>query len=404
MAKRLIYIVVVLFSLGYILVWFNTRPLSEGPGESMTCQEAVVVAGEIAKTISGRGVLVTKRFSNIKTNGRQKIMTIEVKEGEKVDKGQCLARVEGDVKYDLELHNAKWEHINNEQVIKDIEKKLLVQKKLYEEGFVALNQIKGIQQELERRQTQKKILEKRIALFESKVGKQSGDGDAQGPGATVAGVCIKAPFSGTVLEIYKQEGDTLQQSDKPFSEQNGAVLLSLADISDFFVEYKVSEIYLEKIKLGQEVNVVFDSYPEKIYHGVVDKISSVASSSPRGGFSGQRELTYYLTKIKIVTPGPELKQGLSCRVSIETERKKSVPLAPIEALMKEGQEDFVFFIEGDSIERKPVKIGLVNETLFEVVDGLTPNDRICLNPYVVMEQEALQHKREKRNLLEKIFN
>ncbi|MBU0486065.1 MAG: efflux RND transporter periplasmic adaptor subunit [Proteobacteria bacterium] len=404
--KKFIYFIAI--ALGLLVLFLIVKKPADKTGDQRgptSCQTITVEPGEIATVITGRDKLTTKRFSQIRTSGNKKIKKVLVKEGELVEKDQCLALVETDDQYDLELHNARWGLITNEQKLTELTSRLQDQEKLYAEGFIALLAIKETKSQLAQLETQKNILEKKINLYENKLGQTAGESPDLNVKADSGDICVKAPFAGTVMQIFKHEGDIpTPAAEQNFPEPNAGTIMILADLSEYFVEYKVSEIDLAKIEKGQAVSLIFDSFPTKTYRGVVDHISDISSVTRKDQMQEQRDLSYYLVKIKVIDSGPELKQGLSCRVSIEIEHKKGVLLAPVRALIKEDDGEYVFTLAGGLITKKQITTGLLNENMFEITSGLTAGDQICVDPFIVMEQEALRKQKADRNWLEKIFN
>ncbi|MBU1565832.1 MAG: efflux RND transporter periplasmic adaptor subunit [Proteobacteria bacterium] len=404
MKKVIVFLLLGIMCFVLFFFWKNSELSSGNRIAPPFCQTVKVETGNIATTISGRGKLTTNRFAQIQGKGNSRVVKMLVKEGDSVESGSCLAMIEADSQYDLELYNARWGAITNEQNIQDLKNNLKEQEKLYEEGFLPLKAVKDTQRQLSQLETQKKILTKKIKVFENKLGKTAGGFISPDDGKTLDDSCVKAPFAGTVMQIYKKEGDTVMMPDPQSPESNGGTILILADLSAYIVEYDVSEIDLGKVKVDQAVSLVFDSFPEKTYRGVVDKIANVASISRKERREDQRDLSNYLTQIRMVDTGPELKQGLSCRVSIEVGHRENALLAPVKAIIKDEQGEYVFALSGSSIDKMSVTAGIVSDDLIEVLAGLKEGDTICSEPFIVMEQQALARQKEGRSWIEKIFN
>ena len=72
---------------------------------------------------------------------------------------------------------------------------------------------------------------------------------------------LYAPFSGTVLAVDGQVGENA----------SGAVV-TIADLSQYYLEIFVDETDWDKINIDYEVEVIFDTYPDDIFTGYVTEI------------------------------------------------------------------------------------------------------------------------------------
>ena len=98
----------------------------------------------------------------------------------------------------------------------------------------------------------------------------------------------------------------------------GAILFSLIDLHQTYVQAYVPEKYTGRIKLGSEVAVSCDSYPEKIYKGKVDYISDEAEFAPKNIQTKEERLKLvYMIKSYLENAAGELKPGMPVDVKIK---------------------------------------------------------------------------------------
>ncbi|XOB63952.1 efflux RND transporter periplasmic adaptor subunit [Deferribacteres bacterium DY0037] len=113
---------------------------------------------------------------------------------------------------------------------------------------------------------------------------------------------LKSPISGTVLTKVAEEGEFIQ---------TGSVILTVSDLSDMWIRGYVSEPYLGKIKLGQKVEIVSDSHPNKTYTGEITYISSEAEFTPKTVQTYDERINFmYRIKVTVDNSARELKQGM----------------------------------------------------------------------------------------------
>ncbi|HLK58681.1 MAG TPA: HlyD family efflux transporter periplasmic adaptor subunit [Chthonomonadaceae bacterium] len=79
---------------------------------------------------------------------------------------------------------------------------------------------------------------------------------------------IRAPISGTVLQLAAQQGETLAAG------LSAPTLIIVADLNRLQVDVYVDETDIGKVKLGQEADVVVDAFPKTPFIGKVVKVAS----------------------------------------------------------------------------------------------------------------------------------
>ncbi|HSQ16669.1 MAG TPA: efflux RND transporter periplasmic adaptor subunit [Anaerolineales bacterium] len=114
---------------------------------------------------------------------------------------------------------------------------------------------------------------------------------------------LRAPFAGTVTEIYARHGEWVSP---------GLPVLALADLSRLRVETTdLNEIDMAQVQIGDAVKVYFDALPEVIADGRVVYISP----QPEAGAG-----VNYTTVIELAQIPEGLRWGMSAFVDISLER------------------------------------------------------------------------------------
>ncbi len=102
----------------------------------------------------------------------------------------------------------------------------------------------------------------------------------------------------------------------------GATVATVAAIDEVWLKGYVGEENLGKLKLGQRAEITTDSYPDKVYTGVVTFISSRAEFTPKNvQTKEERVKQVYRVKITIPNPNQELKIGMPAEGYILTDSK-----------------------------------------------------------------------------------
>lgn len=175
---------------------------------------------------------------------------------------------------------------------------------------------------------------------------------------------LRSPFSGTVVQVLKDEGEFVKQNDPQ------DYILRVDSLDELYLNSDVPEIDSVKIKKGQEVIVKASAILDKTYKGVVTEIS--LASKLQDSWRGNSKVDYQ-TKIKLIDFDKDLKPGMSAIVDIITHKKEDVLVLPHEFILKEGGKYFALLAKSG---RQEIKLGLQNESYFEVLEGLKEGDRV----------------------------
>ncbi len=113
---------------------------------------------------------------------------------------------------------------------------------------------------------------------------------------------IETPVSGVVLIKANEIGEVILP---------GATVATVAAIDEVWLKGYVGEDRLGQVKLGQRAEITTDTYPNKIYPGIVTFISSRAEFTPKNvQTKEERVKQVYRVKITIKNPDQELKIGM----------------------------------------------------------------------------------------------
>jgi HlyD family secretion protein len=172
---------------------------------------------------------------------------------------------------------------------------------------------------------------------------------------------ILAPFDGTILSISAQVGDNV--GTNPF--------ITLADLSQPYLEVLVDETDLNNIGVGYEVQVTFDALPNQSFTGHV--ISVDPSLIGVGNVTAVRSTVQVDTES--FTKPQNLPIGLSATVEIISDQAQNVLLVPVEALRELSEGNYaVFVMENGTPVLKVVEVGLMDYTYAEIKSGVDEGD------------------------------
>jgi len=154
-------------------------------------------------------------------------------------------------------------------------------------------------------------------------------------------------------------------------------LIYLPTASTFMAEVKVHESNLEKIEVGLPVRITVDALPGQQFRG---RVAVIAPLPDAMSMFMNPDLKLYGTEIHIDGGGDVLRTGMSCRAEILIDRYDSVLFVPVQCVVRVNGETTVFVGEGSGTTPRPVKIGLDNNRMVRVLDGLAAGEKVLLAP------------------------
>jgi HlyD family secretion protein len=113
---------------------------------------------------------------------------------------------------------------------------------------------------------------------------------------------LKSPMDGVVTSRNIEPGETVTP---------GREIITISDLSRVDLKIYVDETQIGKVKPNQEADVTVDTFPGKVYTGVVSFVSPEGEFTPKIiQTKKERVKLVYLVKISIVNPNFELKSGM----------------------------------------------------------------------------------------------
>ena len=185
-------------------------------------------------------------------------------------------------------------------------------------------------------------------------------GEAQ---AKLDGTRIFSPISGTVISVDMALGDQV----------NTDVVITLADLSQAYLEFYMDESDWDKTAIGAPTEIVFDSLPDTIFTGTISTVDSeLYTSGMSTAVHGTVTLTSSFNEINLPI-------GASASVEVISVDLKNILLVPIEALHETSFGGYaVYLVTDNGVQEQSIEIGAKNELYVEVKFGLTEGDVVAI--------------------------
>jgi membrane fusion protein (multidrug efflux system) len=176
---------------------------------------------------------------------------------------------------------------------------------------------------------------------------------------------VRAPFAGRVVRRYVDQGRTVA---------DGTALFALADMERLLARVFVPAKELGSIRADQPVQLTVSSSGDRL-SGRIDLVSPVVDPD-----SGTVKVT-----VEVREYPPTTRPGDFVEVSIVTDRHEASLLVPRVAVVSERGRQSVYVVDGDTARQRVVEVGIEDDEHAEIVAGLEPDEQV-----VVQGQRALR--------------
>jgi len=168
---------------------------------------------------------------------------------------------------------------------------------------------------------------------------------------------IRAPFSGTASLRAISAGAVVNQ---------GTPIVTISDASRIKLDFTVPETLMAALRPGGKVTARSEAYPNLTFAGAIEAVDAVIDPNTRA----------VLVRALLPNGDGKLKAGMLLNVKVDAGQREGWAVPEL-AVVGEGAEQFVYVIDKDGkAERRPVKTGMRDAGMIEVIGGLDARDRV----------------------------
>jgi HlyD family secretion protein len=334
----------------------------------VTIQTGKVVRQDLTSLVTASGEIKPRDYYNVGANVMGRIVEIGVKEGDRVRKGQVLARLEN-IQADADvqaqqagLNSALADTSAAESAVKamddniasaqatvdrtkaDLDKaridfergeqlwkaKLIakqdydVRKSTYDSQLASLRGAEASLKQMTAQRAQSAAQlngsQKRVAQSQATLRRFSD---------VLAKHMATSPIDGIVTNLPVRMGETVVPG---VQNSSASLIMTIADMSLITAEVKVDETDIVNVKLGQAADITIDAIPNKTFKGHVTEIGNTAILRSTGLAASQSAVSSQEAKDFKVVIALDIRPGLSCTSKIITATRQKALSIPIQAL------------------------------------------------------------------------
>ncbi len=296
-------------------------------GGPVVVETHTVGVSALADDVSAVGSLVSNESVVLRPEEAGRIAAIRFRDGEAVQRGDVL------IEFDAAVQRAELQQARASLTL--AESNFRRSQDLFSRGFVSRSSLDNARSQLE-------VARAGVALAQAKLARMQ----------------IRAPFAGVVGIRSVSPGDFVK---------DGEAMINLEDIATLKVDFRLPELYLERVRPGQTVEIASDVLAGERFAATVEAIDPLVDAQGRA------------VRLRASLPNPELRlrPGVFVRVRLILAERAGVVMVPEAALVPApGNTRFVFRIVEGRAQRVEVRTGTRRDAMVEVVEGVRAGEMV----------------------------
>lgn len=370
-----------------LAVWLTTR---NKPVEVSTEE---IFRKEVIHYVTATGKIEPELEVTISPDVSGEIIALPVREGETVEKGALLFKIEPDVYINQVEQNRARFNLSKSQSLESRARKLKAEDDFRKAEMLHKDRLISDTDFL----TAKTNAEAARASYEaSRFTIKQNQSLLDQSLEQLEKTTVTSPIRGTIIELNSKSGERVVGT----GQFQGTDVLRVANLDSMQVEVEVNENDIVNVDKGDKVIVTVDAFGKRTFDGIVREISNSAITEAEGT---QEEVTNFSVKIRILNHSRLLKPGMSATADIETERVPDALVVPIqsvtlrEAAPAEGSENGmaskgllnddrqgVFIVRNGVAGFRPVDTGTTDNTHIVVEKGVQEGERVVSGSYTAI--------------------
>ncbi len=314
------------------------------PGRPVSVEAARVEVMKLTDDTQAVGSLRSRQSVVLRPEVSGRVTQLNFRDGDRVRKGQLLVQLDDQLplaqvkQSQAELSIAMANHRRNQELL--------------EQNFISKRTVDESAANLE-------VAQAKLALSQ----------------ATAARLKIVAPFDGITGIRTVNPGDYLK---------DGADIVNIEDIDAVFVDYRLPERFLTKVKKGQVAMIELDALPGRKFMAMVQAIDPLIEANGRSvsvrGCIDNRQL--------------QLRPGMFARVTAVFGERDNARVVPEEAIVPQGARQFVIKVvdgadKGSKVsQRVEVKVGIRRPGRVEILEGLDAGDVVVIAGHQRLQRDG----------------
>lgn len=331
-----------------LLVFFSGNKDEDGKARGPV-KKAKAKISDVMDVVKLRGPIISANKVSVYSEAGGKVTDILVEKGATVKAGDVLLKID-ETLIQTQLDRQRMQLQKTEISYNNLKEDFGRKQALYDEKLISASQFKEAETAIKLAELDYKMAQRDLEAVEEQLQK----------------ITITAPISGVVTDANVQAGEIVAKA----SDGTTKPLMTITNIDEKSIEVYVNDVERSYLKLGMPVTFWVDSDPKARRQGKVSKIDDAATKSDSSN--------QFRAEIATGENASDLTLGANANVEIVVKESHNVLAVPVEAVFRDGEENFCYVAKRGGHEKRTVQVGTGSSELVEIKGGLKEGEEVFL--------------------------
>ncbi len=400
--KKIIIIVVVVVAITAIII---ANILKKESGLEVDVQK--IERGVVIQKVTGSGQIRPEVQVKVSANVAGKIIKLYAQEGDPVKQGQLLVELDPE-QFKAAVARARSSLLSAKANEKKLRSELNRAEDLKDQGLMSAAEYEATEASYEAAESNTDQAEAAVTEALDQLSKTR----------------LHADMDGIVTQLNKEKGEIALGAQ--FQED---VIMVVADLLKMEAAIEVDENDVIDVSVGDTADIEIDAFVDTTFKG---KVTQIANTATIKGLGTQDQVTNFEVTVALLNYNERFRPGMSTTVDVITDTRNQVVKVPIQAVTvrekaklekksdvedheenseekriysdksKKQMTEVVFCIEDNRAVARPVKLGISDDTHYEVLSGLEEDDLVVTGPFRLLSKtlkdgDLVEYKEPKKD-------
>lgn len=371
--------------------------------EIIPVQTEKVEKRDITQTVAATGKINPEFQVVITPEVTGEIVSLPVKEGNHVNKGDLLIKIKADSyiaqkdRAEANLQGAKATLAMRQAELDKLTADYNRVKELHSKGLASDSELETAKSSYLSSQASYEAAEANVSQMQAAL-KEAIE--------QLNKTAIYSPMTGTITKLNVELGERVLGSG--FSQ--GTDMMTVSDLGNIEASVDVDENDVVLVSIGDTASIKVDAFGDRIFKG---KVTEIGNSAISEGLGTQEQVVNFDVKIKLFNPDDQLRPGMSCNADIQTETKHNVISVPIQSVTARNPteivqnndenntvtadkkngfdqkklQEIVFIVKNNKAKTVNVETGISDDNFIEIKTGLDTGQMVVSGSYRAISKE-----------------